>query len=200
MGVSERLYAGLLRAYPRAYRNRYAGPMRQLFRDRLREARTPLSFGRLWGQTLLDWSLSVPREYWDGIWPHLRPSLHDDAARRCISFARYEASSFSRREITPEHLLLGILRQEPDLVADADSVVREIEAQQQVARRIAPEEDLRLSRETIRVWIAAAAVARREGRQQATPRDLVSAILRERDIFAARLLRRRLPNGGSLPG
>lgn len=192
MGVSERLYAWLLRAYPREYRVRYAEPMQQLFRDRLRVTRTPASFARLWVRILADWARSVAREHWDDIRLHPRPSMHDDAARRCVFFARHEASSFSRREITPEHLLLGILRQEPALAADAESIVREIEAQEQTPKRVAAEEDLRLSRETMRVWIAAAALARQAGRRQATPRDLLAGILREQDTFAARVLRGRV--------
>jgi hypothetical protein len=190
--ISERIYGWLLRVYPRAHRSRYAEPMRQLFRDRLREAHTFRRVAGLWLRTLADWGVSVSREYWEAAMPRSRSRLHDQAARRCIFFARHEASSFSRREIRLEDLLLGILRQEPGLVSDVGSVVRKIEANEPASRRVAPDEDLRLSRETIRVWIAAAAIARAAGRREATPRDLAAGILRERDTFAARLLSEHL--------
>ena len=37
------------------------------------------------------------------------------AARKAIFFARYEASQFGDPEIRPEHLLLGILREDAAL-------------------------------------------------------------------------------------
>ena len=40
---------------------------------------------------------------------------YTEEARRCLFFARYEASVFGDAEIDPEHLLLGILRQDPGL-------------------------------------------------------------------------------------
>ncbi len=91
MRISERLYAWLLRVYPRTYRSRYAEPMQQLFRDRLRETRGFTGVAELWLRTLADWTLSVPREYWEAATPHSRSRAHDHAARRCIFFARHEA-------------------------------------------------------------------------------------------------------------
>jgi len=194
MRISERLYRTLLRAYPRAYQRRYAEPMEQLFRDRLRETHSLPDRLRLWLQTLADWAVSVPREYWEA-WTHQSAHrLHSGAARQCMFFARSETSSFSRREIKLEHLLLGMLREEPSLVADVASVIHEIESHEPSGQRIPPMEDLRLSRETMRVWVAAAAIARAAGRRQATPRDLAAGILRETDTLAARLLRDHIAN------
>ena len=107
-------------------------------------------------------------------------------------FAGHEASSFSRDEIKLEHLLLGVLRQEPSLVQDVHAVIRAIEANEPAGRRLPPMEDLRLSWEAISVWEAASKLARAEGRQ-VTPRDLVAGILREKDTLAARLLREHSP-------
>lgn len=195
MSFSEKIYHFLLRAYPHDYRGRYGEPMEQLFRDRLREVHTIAGLAALWARTLVDWAVSVPVHYWERTTPHPHRwnvgSL--DPARRCIFFARSEASSFSRREINLEHLLLGILRQEPSLVADAGAVVRAIEAHEPAGRRIPPMEDLRLSQETIRVWEGARETAHRAGRREVTPRDLAVGILRQTDTFAARLLRENTP-------
>lgn len=56
-GRSERLYAGLLRAYPRAFRTRYEDEMVLLFADQLRDARAANGAGGVtstWIRTLLD--------------------------------------------------------------------------------------------------------------------------------------------------
>jgi hypothetical protein len=55
--VSERVYAGLLRAYPRKFRARYQAEMVLLFSDQLRDARTANGAGGItviWLRTLLD--------------------------------------------------------------------------------------------------------------------------------------------------
>jgi hypothetical protein len=189
MGLSEKVYHILLLAYPRHYRLIYAEPMRQLFRDRLREVHSISELLALWARTLADWAVSVPKQYWEGATPHPHLDFASlDPGRRCMFLARHEASSFSRNEIKLEHLLLGVLREEPSVVCDADAVVRAIEANEPAGRRPPPMEDLRCSWETIRVWEAASKLARAEGRQVA-PRDLVAGILREQETLAARLLR-----------
>jgi len=72
-------------------------------------------------------------------------------------------------------------------------MVRTIEANEPAIRRIPPVEDLRLSRATIRVAIAANVIAQTAGRKEVAPRDLVAGILREKDTLAARLLRKYIP-------
>jgi hypothetical protein len=188
MNFSEKAYRVLVKAYPSHYRARYAEPMEQIFRDRLREKRTFPGRALLWMRTLADWAVSVPARYWEGPTPHVPQLSLLDSGRRCLFFARSEASSFSRNEITLEHLLLGILRQEPSLVADSEAVIRAIEAQEPAGRRIPPMEDLRLSGQTVRVWVGAQEFARAAGRH-VTPKDLVEGILREPESLAARLLR-----------
>jgi hypothetical protein len=189
MSLSETIYHFLLLAYPRSYRSVYAEPMQQLFRDRLREVHSISELAALWARTLADWAVSVPKQYWEVSTPHPHLDFASlDSGRRCLFFARHEASSFSRDEIKLEHLLLGILRQEPSVVRDANDVVRAIEANEPARRRPPPMEDLRCSWETARVWEAASRTARAAGRQLA-PRDLVEGILREKDTLAARLLR-----------
>jgi ClpA/ClpB-like protein len=198
---SEKVYRFLLRAYPRNYRTRYAAPMEQLFRDRLRNVHTVAGMTALWVRTLADWAVSVPVRYWERATPHPHHLIFDslDPARQCLFLARREASSFSRREIQLEHLLLGILRQEPSLVPDPEAVVRAIEAAEPAGRRDPPMEDLRLSRETVRVWESAKQIALTAGRHQVAPRDLAAGILNETDTLAARLLREHTHNLNDRP-
>ena len=49
MSLSQKLYRFLLRAYPRRYRDAYAQPMEQLFRDQLRDAHTIRQRSTLYG-------------------------------------------------------------------------------------------------------------------------------------------------------
>jgi hypothetical protein len=190
---SERIYRALLRAYPRDYRHRYAEPMEQLFRDRLHGVHGFGGLLTLWRQILADWAVSVPASYRARVNPRAHLSPLADSARRCIFFSRSEASSFARREITIEHLLLGILREEPSLVHGEAlmAVVRAIEESEVAGRRIPPEEDLPLSVEAKRVIAAAGEIANKAGRN-IVPADLAKGILREANTLAARLLRTHL--------
>lgn len=193
MNFSEKIYRVLLQAYPLDYRSRYAEPMEQLFRDRLREVRSLADLVVLWRRTLADWAVSVPARYWERVRAHTRFGSLADPARRCIFFARSEASSFSRREITVEHLLLGVLREEPSLVPGValEPVVRTIEASEPAGRRVPPMEDLRLSVDAIRVIAAATEIAQTAERD-VTPADLARGILSEANTLAARLLREHI--------
>jgi hypothetical protein len=191
MSFSEKIYRFLLRAYPRGYRARYGGPMEQLFRDRLRETHGPVDFIRFWLRTLADWAVSVPRHYGERTAPRATFGALAVPTRRCIFFARSEASSFSRHEITVEHLLLGLLREEPALVTKGalDTVVSTLEANEPATRRVPPMEDLRIGSQAIRVLEAAREIAETAGRREVSPVDLAAGILRESGTLAARLLR-----------
>jgi ATP-dependent Clp protease ATP-binding subunit ClpC len=167
--------------------------MEQLFRDRLREAHGFMGRAGLWARILADWVRSVPARHLEKLTPHTRFGSFADPARRCIFYARYEASSFSRREITTEHLLLGILRQEPSIVpgGSLEGVRRAIEADEPARRRVATTEDLRISHPAVQAMNVAMEIAREAGRP-VTPRDLAAGILRQEDTLAARLLHQAL--------
>ncbi len=195
MSLSEKMYRLLLRAYPRAYRDQYARPMEQLFRGRLREVNGSVELAALWMRTLADWVVSLPARYWERLVPHAHVSPFAPPARRGLFYARMEASSFSRREITAEHLLLGVVRQSRLLSPTAtEAVVCAIEANEPAGRRIPPMEDLPLSDQAIRVINTARQVAHTAGRQHVSPADLVTGIQREADTLAARLLHEHLSN------
>lgn len=66
LGTSERLYAGLLRAYPAHFRTRYGSEMVQLFADQLRDARGARGSRRVastWFRTLVDLTTSAIGEH-----------------------------------------------------------------------------------------------------------------------------------------
>jgi len=143
MRLSERIYRTLLKAYPKWYRRQYEQPMAQLFSDQLRAASTWRKLSLLWLRTLADLvrTLSArhaetPRHSLYGLenaqgYPRVPWSL---SVRKSVFFARYEASSFDRKVITTEDLLLGVLREDVrlrELVGGVEALERirsEIEA------------------------------------------------------------------------
>jgi ATP-dependent Clp protease ATP-binding subunit ClpC len=115
----------------------------------------------------------------------------DEAARRAIFFARYEASNFAAREIETHHLLLGVLRAEPALetaVAGPESL-REEFAPLRGDLKTAPV-DIPLSRDVRRVLALAQEESRWEGGKYVTAVHLLAALTQDPGP-AGEALRRR---------
>src|SRR5947208_14299012 len=81
---------------------------------------------------------------------------YTEKARRVIFFARYEASQFGAPAIEPEHLLLGIMREDKRLTGRAfpraqvsiESIRKEIEGRTLLRSKISTSVELPLSPET----------------------------------------------------
>ena len=193
MRLSERVYGLLLKAYPRRYRERFEQPMMQLFSDQLRASNAPLKLTKLWLRTIADFLRTLPPRYLDPPATAYGAVQFSEPAKRSIYFARHQASSFSCREVTAEHLLLGILREDPELLpelaaagADFVSAVESIETS---PRRPPPMEDLRISFAVREILKLANEEATRSQSPNLAPRHLLAAILRREDTLAAQLLR-----------
>ena len=84
---------------------------------------------------------------------------YTEKARRVIFFARYEASQFGAPAIEPEHLLLGLMREDKTLTGrffpraqiTIESIRREIESRTLLRERIPTSVELPLAPETKRV-------------------------------------------------
>lgn len=201
MRLSERIYRLLLKTYPKTYWNRYEQPMAQLFADQLREARTGPELMRLWLRTLADLLRTLPARYSESARsflglekPQPLASVPWNASvRQSVFHARREASSFGKRWITPEHLLLGILREDldiPELAAARSAIENAIEAAENAPRRPPPSEDLPIDAAARLILLEAKEEAARSGASACTPRHLLAAMLRQEQTLAARLLRR----------
>ena len=194
MRFSERFYRILIRAYPQRFRADFAESMANCFRDQLRTATSPAALVALWLRTLADLAWSVPARHLEGrVRFQTGHAGFSEGVRMSIFFARQEASSFSRREITVEHLLLGLLRNDAELAARlgpqaVEGIVQSIESAETNARRVPPMEDLRMSRESRCAWFYALVAAR--GRPMES-RHLLRGILARPETLAARLLRER---------
>jgi hypothetical protein len=131
------------------------------------------------------------RARFSGSMEHL--SQYPNPIRKCILFADYEAHSFARREVTVNHLLLGILREQRAIMPPAarGAVVRAVEQAESLPRRVPAAGSttaLELDADADRAVSAATEIGHAAGRLTATPSDLASAILETSGGLAARLL------------
>ena len=201
MTRSENLYRRLLKLYPARYRRQYEDAMAQCFRDQLRTANTAAKRLGLWLRIFADLALTVPAQRVGSL--RHRPARggfgeYSEPARRAIFFARSEAVSFSGDGIAPRHLLLGLLRGDPELasaVLGRDGVpdlVRAIESME-ASPRLHPSRrsglDIPLTDESKRVLAVAFDRAKASG-CKVSSRHLMAAIIK-RPCDASRLLRER---------
>ena len=122
---------------------------------------------------------------------------YNDKARRVIFYARYFASELGGRYIEPEHVLLAILREDPDVVRpavktdEAMELLRlEVEAQAKRPERSPYSVDMSLSHSSKRVLAYAAEESERHKEGVIRPAHLLAGLLREQDGPAAILLRK----------
>ena len=117
---------------------------------------------------------------------------YTEKARRVIFFSRYEASQFGSPYIETEHLLLGVLREDPAptrrLILSPDEIRRRIEAAIIVREKTSTSVDLPLSNESKRVLAYAAEEAEQLGHKHIGSEHLMLGLLREGRTLAATLL------------
>src|ERR1700728_725460 len=123
---------------------------------------------------------------------------YTEKARRTIFFARYEASQFGSSYIDPECLLLGLLRENKELVnrflgshAAVESIRRQIESHTAPHEKVSPSLDLPLSHECKRVLAYGAEESERLNHKYIGTGHLLLGLLRVEECFAAQLLRER---------
>jgi ATP-dependent Clp protease ATP-binding subunit ClpA len=121
---------------------------------------------------------------------------YTEKARRTIFFARYEASHYGSSNIETEHVLLGLLREDRNIVrllpqVDADAIRKQIEDRTLVQPSISTAVDLPISNENKRVLGYAAEEADRLNNKHIGTEHLLLGLLREKSCFAARLLTER---------
>jgi ATP-dependent Clp protease ATP-binding subunit ClpA len=123
---------------------------------------------------------------------------YTEKARRVIFFGRLEASRFGSPYIESEHLLLGLVHEDLELVnlcvtqPSIDETFRElIRAHTPQGPAIPTSTDLPLSNESKRILTYAAEEAQGLGHHHIGTEHLLLGLLREEGCFAARLLRER---------
>src|SRR6266851_5527745 len=119
---------------------------------------------------------------------------YTEKARRVIFFARYEASQFGAHAIEPEHLLLGLMREDKTLAgrffprAHVESIRKEIEGRTLLRERIPTSVELPLAPETKRVLHYSHEESDRLQHRHIGTEHLLLGLLREERSMAAQIL------------
>jgi ATP-dependent Clp protease ATP-binding subunit ClpA len=127
---------------------------------------------------------------------------YTEKARRVIFFSRYEASQMGGRAIEPEHILLGLLREDlelfrrllpegTDLVAEADAVRSAVEAARPRDEKVSASVDLPLSASAKQALSCAADQSQKMGHLHIGTEHLLVGLLRDDESLASGLLRSR---------
>ena len=122
--------------------------------------------------------------------------MYTEKARRVIFFARYEASISGSPSIEPEHLLLGVLREDRPLTIrffpsdeSLKSIRLQIEQCTPARERISTSIDLPMSEASNRVLAYSGEEADRLSRPAVGTEHLLLGLLRNEESFAAQILR-----------
>lgn len=122
---------------------------------------------------------------------------YSEGARRTIFFARYEAGQYGSDSIEPEHLLLGLIREDRRLArrvfqrpGAAESIRKEIDVQVIHRDRISTTIEIPFSAESKQVLRLAANSAEKFGQRDVDNVHLLLAILRTEECPAAQILQR----------
>jgi len=120
---------------------------------------------------------------------------YTEKARRVIFFARYEASQYGSPYIDTEHLLLGLLREDPALVkrflggVETKNTIRtEIEKHISPRERISTSVEMPLTEDCKKVLRAAAEEADRLGHRHVGTEHLLLGMSQLEDTLAAQIL------------
>ncbi len=127
---------------------------------------------------------------------------YTEKARRVIFFSRNEASQIGGRAIEPEHILLGLLREDlelfrrllpegTDLVAEANAVRSAVEAAHPRDEKLSASVDLPLSASAKQALSCAADQSQKMGHLHIGTEHLLVGLLRDDGSFASGLLRSR---------
>jgi hypothetical protein len=120
---------------------------------------------------------------------------YTERARRVISFARFEASQFGSPYIETEHLLLGLLREDPNVATllpetrSLSEIRGEIEKHIDPRERISTSVEIPLSAQCKRALYSAAEEANNMGERHVGTEHLLLGLLRIKDGLAAEILR-----------
>src|SRR3982074_1843151 len=124
---------------------------------------------------------------------------YTEKARRVIFFARYEASQFGAHAIEPEHLLLGLMREDKTLTGrffpraqlSIESIRKEIEGRTLLREKISTSVELPLAPETKKVLAFAHEESDRLQHRHIGTEHLLLGLLREDRSMAAEILYER---------
>ena len=122
---------------------------------------------------------------------------YTEKARRVVFFARYEALQYGSPFIAPEHILLGLMREDKTVsarffpfrkVVTVENIRREVEERIVLRERIPQSAELHLSPEAKKILIYANEESRVLKNRHIGPEHLLLGLLREEKSVAAEIL------------
>src|SRR5687768_12422665 len=122
---------------------------------------------------------------------------YTERSRRVIFFARYEALQYGSPSISPEHILLGLMREDKTISArflpfrntlTVDGVRRDVEERIVLRDRIPQSAELHLAPETKKILFYANEESRHLKNRHIGPEHLLLGIVREERSIAAEIL------------
>lgn len=122
---------------------------------------------------------------------------YTERSRRVIFFARYEALQYGSPVIAPEHILLGLMREDKTISArffpfrqalTVDSIRRQVEERIVLRDRIPQSAELHLSPEVKRILFYASEESRHLNNKHIGPEHLLLGLVREEKSIAAEIL------------
>jgi ATP-dependent Clp protease ATP-binding subunit ClpC len=122
---------------------------------------------------------------------------YTERARRVIFFARYEALQYGSPVIAPEHILLGLMREDKTISAryfpfrhnlTVDAVRREVEERIVLRDRIPQSAELHLAAETKKILFFASEESRQLKNRHIGPEHLLLGVIRQENSIAAEIL------------
>ncbi len=122
---------------------------------------------------------------------------YTEKARRVIFFARYEALQYGSQLIAPEHILLGLMREDKTVTArffpfrksvTVEAVRREVEERIVLRERIPQSVELHLAPESKKILIYANEESRALRNRHIGPEHLLLGLMREEKSVAAEIL------------
>src|SRR5436309_10049015 len=128
---------------------------------------------------------------------------YTERARRVIFFARYEASQFGSTAIESEHVLLGLVQEDRNIIdrflniidrflhasLSSESIRAEITARVAIREKVSTSIDIPLSNECKRILAYAAEEAERLNNRFIGTEHLLLGMLREEESLASQILR-----------
>ncbi len=110
--MNDTFYRFLLRAYPKDFRLEFETEMLQVFKPQLEDAKLEKRIFSFWFRTVTDTFISAFREHQKKKKTIMVTiNRFDDGARLAFHFARAEAVLLEHSLIEPEHIFLGLVRQ-----------------------------------------------------------------------------------------
>ncbi len=122
---------------------------------------------------------------------------YTEKARRVIFFARYEALQYGSREISPEHVLLGLMREDKTISPKyfpfrhnltVDMIRREVEERIVLREKIPQSAELHLASSTKKVLAFAGEESDRLRNKHIGVEHILLGVLRQEDSIAAEIL------------